>query len=41
MALSTVWIAVANLIAAFDIEKAKDENGNIIEPTYEYVSALV
>ena len=41
MALSAVWIAVASLLATFDIEKAMDENGNVIEPTHEYTSGLV
>jgi hypothetical protein len=41
MAFSAIWIAVASLLAAFDIEKAIDENGKVIEPTYEYISALV
>ena len=41
MAFSAVWIAVASLLATFDIEKAMDENGNVIEPTHEYLSALV
>ena len=41
MAFSAVWIAVASLLATFDIEKAMDENGNVIEPTHEYISAIV
>ena len=41
MAFSAIWIAVASLLAVFDIKKATDENGNIIEPTYEYISGLV
>jgi len=41
MAFSAVWIAIASLIAAFDITKAVDENGEIIEPSQEYSSALV
>jgi len=41
MAFSAVWIAVALLIAAFDIKKAVDENGEVIEPSQEYLSALV
>jgi len=41
MAFSAVWIAVASLLATFDIEKSMDENGNVIEPTHEYISALV
>jgi hypothetical protein len=41
MAFSSVWIAVASIIAAFDITKAIDEHGNAIEPSHEYLSALV
>jgi hypothetical protein len=41
MAFSSVWIAVASIIAVFDITKAVDENGNAIEPSHEYSSALV
>jgi hypothetical protein len=41
MAFSAVWIAIATLIAAFDIAKAVDENGEVIEPSQEYSSALV
>ncbi|KAJ3516118.1 hypothetical protein NLJ89_g1326 [Agrocybe chaxingu] len=41
MALSSIWINIASIIAAFDIKKAVDANGNVIHPTHEYVSALV
>ena len=41
MASSAIWIAVATLIAALDITKAVDENGDIIEADPEYVSSLV
>ncbi|KAF8877181.1 cytochrome P450 [Infundibulicybe gibba] len=41
MAYSAVWIAIASILATFDIEKVTDENGNIIEPSHEYLSALV
>jgi len=41
MAMSAMWIALASIIATFDITKAIDENGEVIEPSYEYVSALV
>jgi len=41
LAFSAAWIAVANLIAVFDFQKAKDEDGNVIEPTHEYISAVV
>ncbi|PFH47987.1 hypothetical protein AMATHDRAFT_66464 [Amanita thiersii Skay4041] len=41
MAFSAVWITIASLIAAFDITKAVDENGNVIDPDPEYLSGLV
>lgn len=41
MAFSAVWIAIASLIYVFDFEKGVDEDGNIMEPTHEYISALV
>lgn len=41
MALSSIWITVACMLATFDIEKAVDDEGNVIEPTYEYVSGLI
>ncbi|KAJ7625709.1 cytochrome P450 [Roridomyces roridus] len=40
-ATSSIWIAVAYMLATFDIQKAVDSDGQIIEPTYEYVSGLV
>jgi len=41
MAYSAVWITVASLLSIFDIKKAVDENGDEIEPSYEYFSGLV
>jgi hypothetical protein len=41
MALSAVWISVASLIAAFDITKAVDEKGEVIEPSYEYCTEMI
>jgi hypothetical protein len=41
MATSSVWIAVASILATFDITKAVGEDGNVIEPNYDYFSALV
>ncbi|RDB21839.1 hypothetical protein Hypma_010803 [Hypsizygus marmoreus] len=40
MAHDTVWIAIASIAATFDITKATDDSGNIIEPTYEYLTGL-
>ncbi|KAF8169161.1 cytochrome P450 [Mycena galopus ATCC 62051] len=41
MATSSIWIAVASLLAAFDITKAVDGKENVIESSYEYVSGLI
>ncbi|KAJ7138644.1 cytochrome P450 [Mycena filopes] len=41
MATSAIWIAVVNILAAFDITKAVEEDGKIIEPTYEYLTDLI
>jgi len=41
MAFSAMWIAVASIIATFDITKAVDENGQVIEPSHEYTSSVV
>ncbi|KAJ7251337.1 cytochrome P450 [Mycena rebaudengoi] len=41
MAQSTLWITVASLLAVFNITKAIGEDGKILEPSYEYHSALV
>ncbi|KAF7366944.1 hypothetical protein MSAN_00953100 [Mycena sanguinolenta] len=40
MAASSVWITAARILASFDITKAVGEDGNIIEPTYEYSPGL-
>ncbi|KAJ7453395.1 cytochrome P450 [Mycena latifolia] len=41
LAASSVWIAVVSILATFDINKAVDDMGNIIEPTGEYTSAVI
>jgi hypothetical protein len=41
MALSSIWITVVSILATFDISKAVDENGNVIEPSYDYLSGLI
>jgi len=40
MALSSLWIAIASIVAVFDISKAIDENGNEVPLSHEYISAL-
>ncbi|KAF7368570.1 Cytochrome P450 [Mycena venus] len=41
MALSSMWITVASILATFDISKAVGEDGRVIEPSYEYLSGLI
>ncbi|KAJ7252466.1 cytochrome P450 [Mycena rebaudengoi] len=41
MAQSALWITVASLLAVFNITKAIGEDGQILEPSYEYHSAIV
>ncbi|KAI0310504.1 CyP450 monooxygenase [Amylostereum chailletii] len=41
MARSSVWIAVASILAVFDIERAEDEFGNEVGVEEEYSSGLV
>ncbi|KAJ7257102.1 cytochrome P450 [Mycena rebaudengoi] len=41
MATASIWITVASMLAAFDIEKAVDKDGKVIEPSYEYSSTGV
>ncbi|TFK24129.1 cytochrome P450 [Coprinopsis marcescibilis] len=40
MGYSAIWLAIACIISVFDVDKAKDENGDSIEPHEEYVSGL-
>ncbi|GJE98984.1 cytochrome P450 [Phanerochaete sordida] len=37
-AYDVVWLAIASMLAAFDITKPIDENGHVIEPSGEYMS---
>ncbi|KAJ6554749.1 cytochrome P450 [Mycena capillaripes] len=41
MALSSIWITVVSILATFDITKAVDEKGNVIEPSHEYLSGII
>ncbi|TFY78585.1 hypothetical protein EWM64_g5427 [Hericium alpestre] len=41
LALSSMWITIASILATFNISKAKDENGNEIEPVDSYTSGMV
>ncbi|KAJ7312302.1 cytochrome P450 [Mycena albidolilacea] len=40
MALDSLWITAACILAAFDLTKAVGDDGKVIEPTCEYVSGL-
>ncbi|KAF9016760.1 cytochrome P450 [Hymenopellis radicata] len=40
MATSSIWIAIASILAVFHISKAVDEDGNVVEPSYEFASSL-
>ncbi|KAJ7495372.1 cytochrome P450 [Mycena latifolia] len=41
LATSSIWITVVSILATFDIQKPVDEKGNVLEPTYEFGSAIV
>ncbi|KAJ7095645.1 cytochrome P450 [Mycena epipterygia] len=41
MAHSSVWITLVSILAAFDITKAVGDDGEVIEPSYEYFAGLV
>ncbi|KAJ7189269.1 cytochrome P450 [Mycena filopes] len=41
MATSAVWIAVVNVLSAFEVTKAVGDEGELIEPTYEYLTGII
>ncbi|KAF7331139.1 hypothetical protein MSAN_02443500 [Mycena sanguinolenta] len=41
MAVATLWIVVASILATFNIDKAIGEDGREIEPTHEYSPGLI
>ncbi|KAF8994706.1 cytochrome P450 [Cyathus striatus] len=41
MAFSTIWIALASIIAVYDISKPIDDDGNIVHPSHEYTSTSI
>ncbi|KAJ6452467.1 cytochrome P450 [Mycena sanguinolenta] len=41
MATASLWIAVASILATFDIKKAVDANGLEVEPSYEFDSGFI
>ncbi|KAI3611992.1 cytochrome p450 [Moniliophthora roreri] len=41
MAYSSVWISIASILKTFNISKAVDEHGNVIEPVYDSQSSVL
>lgn len=41
LACASMFIAIASVLSAFTVSKAVDEEGNVIEPSGEYLSGLV
>jgi cytochrome P450 len=41
MAQASAWIAVASILASFDITKAIDVDGSVIEPSGEYTTTMI
>ncbi|KAJ7917471.1 cytochrome P450 [Mycena leptocephala] len=41
MAHSSLLIAITSILAAFNIEKAVDAEGRVVEPSYEYISGSI
>ena len=41
MARSAMWIAIASILATYEISKALDEKGHEVEPIDEYTSGII
>lgn len=41
IAISTLWMTMTSLLATFNISKAKDEFGNVVEPVVDFKSASI
>jgi len=41
IAISSLYLSIASILSAFKIEHAIDDRGNVIEPSKEYISALI
>ncbi|KAJ7069436.1 cytochrome P450 [Mycena amicta] len=41
LATAILWMTIASILATFTIEKSVDEQGKVIEPTYEYFAGIV
>lgn len=37
--MDSLWLAVASILAVFDIAKATDDEGQVIEPDIQWTSA--
>ncbi|KAF5333831.1 hypothetical protein D9758_017428 [Tetrapyrgos nigripes] len=41
LGVASIWISIACILACFDVTKAVDEDGNVIEPSGEYTSGFL
>nr|BED42963.1 cytochrome P450 monooxygenase [Trametes versicolor] len=41
MACASMWIAIASVLSTFTLSKPVDDDGNVVEPSGEYLSGLV
>ena len=41
MAYGFVWITMAGVLAAFDVEKPQDENGRVVQPSGKYSGGIL
>ncbi|KAJ7113938.1 cytochrome P450 [Mycena epipterygia] len=41
MALASLWITIASILATMNINNAVDDDGKVIEPSYEYFSGMI
>jgi cytochrome P450 len=41
MAQASVWIAAASMLASFDIAKAVNADGSVVEPSGEYTTEML
>jgi len=41
MARDSIWLTAGSILASFTIEKSRDIDGNLVEPSGSYVSSLI
>ncbi|KAI0743064.1 cytochrome P450 [Daedaleopsis nitida] len=41
LAIGSIWIGIASTLSMFNLNKAVDKHGNVVEPSGEYISGLV